>query len=154
TEPAERPLQPPDRGELDLVLAQRRQHLLDVTEEHRARADEQDAVAPELPPVGVEEVRGAVQRHRGLAGARTSPHDQRAGERRPQPPDVEAVALGEVEAAEAEGRVADVERSEAPVGGFDGDVRSRRAWWVPPRRTSLYASATDDAETRIASRRS
>ena len=32
--------------------------------------------------------------------------------------------------------------------------RSRRAWWVPPRRTSAYASATEDAECFIASSRS
>ena len=35
---------PRDRGELHVLLAERRQHLLDVAQEHRARPDEQHAL--------------------------------------------------------------------------------------------------------------
>ena len=68
---------------LDAGLAERRQHLLDVREEESIGPDHQDALAFEREPVGVEQVRGAVQRDHGLARARAALHDQHAGHRRP-----------------------------------------------------------------------
>ncbi len=71
-------LQPGHGRELDLVLAERRQDLLDVAQEHGARSHEEDTVARELAAVGVEEVRRPVERDRGLAGAGAPGDDQRA----------------------------------------------------------------------------
>ena len=48
------------------------QHPLDVAHEDAARADHQHAAALVAAPVGVEEVRRAVQRDHGLAGARAA----------------------------------------------------------------------------------
>ncbi len=62
-------LQARDRGELHVLLAERREHLFDVAQEHRARPDEEDALVREPAPVRVEQVRGAVERDRRLAGA-------------------------------------------------------------------------------------
>ncbi len=73
-------LQPGDRGELDLVLAEGRQDLFDVAQEHRARTDEEHPVDPQLTAVGVEQVRSAVERDGGLAGARAARDDQGAGQ--------------------------------------------------------------------------
>ena len=64
--------------DLDAGLAQRRQHLLDVGEEQPVRPDDQHALALEREAVGVEEVRGAVQRDHGLAGARPALDDEHA----------------------------------------------------------------------------
>ena len=57
-------------------LAERRQHLADVAQEGRVRADDEDAAALEGAAVGVEQVGGAVQRGDGLAGAGAALHDQ------------------------------------------------------------------------------
>ncbi len=73
-------LQAADGRELHLVLTERRQHLLDVPEEHRARADEQDALAAELGAVGVQEVGRAVQRDGGLPRARATRDDKDPGQ--------------------------------------------------------------------------
>ena len=66
-----------DRPLLDRVLAERREHLLDVADERRARAEHQDAAARE---VGEREQQpgGAVQADGGLAGAGTALHHERA----------------------------------------------------------------------------
>ena len=64
---------------LDAGLAERRQHPLDVAEEHPVRPDDQHALVLEREPVGVQQVRRAVQRHHGLAGAGTALHDEHAG---------------------------------------------------------------------------
>ena len=69
-----------EHGQLDAGLAERRQHLLDVAEEQPVRADDEHALALEREPVRVEEVRGAVQRDDGLAGAGAALHDQHARE--------------------------------------------------------------------------
>ena len=67
-----------DRGELHVLLAERRKHLLDVAEEHGARTDEEHALIREPAPVRVEQVRGAVQRDRGLARTRAAPDHEHA----------------------------------------------------------------------------
>ena len=48
----------------------------DVAQERRARADDQHAGALQLAPVRVQQVCGAVQRDRGLAGAGPALHHQ------------------------------------------------------------------------------
>ena len=68
------------RGQVGAGLAQRRQHLLDVAEEEAVRPDHEHALALERVPVGVQEVRGAMERDRGLAGTRAALHDEHAGE--------------------------------------------------------------------------
>ncbi len=57
-------------------LAEGREHPADVAEEGRARTDDQHPALGEQLPVGVQQVRGAVQRDRGLAGAGTALDDQ------------------------------------------------------------------------------
>ncbi len=74
------------RGEDDAGLAEARQHLLDVAQEHRARADDEDAAAGDPLPVRVEQVGRPVQRDSGLAGARAALDDEDAAERRPDDP--------------------------------------------------------------------
>ncbi len=71
-----------DRRQRHPGLAERRKDLIDVTKEERIRADDEDALALEGEPVGVEEVGRAVERDRGLAGARAALDDEQAGERR------------------------------------------------------------------------
>ena len=73
-------LQAVQRRQLHVLLAERREHLLDVAEEHRARADEQHAGRGEPASVCVQEVRGAVQRDCGLAGAGAARDDEHAGD--------------------------------------------------------------------------
>ena len=58
------------RPQRDRGLAEARQHPLDVAHEDAARADDQHAAALVAPAVGVEQERGAVQGHHGLARAR------------------------------------------------------------------------------------
>ena len=67
------------RAGLHALLAEARQHVGDVGEVGLVRPDEEHAAAavPE-PRVGVEEVRRAVQRDDGLAGARTAVDDEGA----------------------------------------------------------------------------
>ena len=71
------------RGQVDARLTQRRQHLLDVTEEEAVGPEHEHALALEQEAVGVEEVGGPVERDRGLARARAALHDEHAGQRRP-----------------------------------------------------------------------
>jgi hypothetical protein len=52
--------------------------VLDVAEEHRTRTDEQHTLGREPAPVRVQEIRGAVQRDRGLSGARPARDDESA----------------------------------------------------------------------------
>ena len=63
-------------------LAERGKHLLDVAQEERVGPDHEHALALEREAVGVEEIGGAVQRHRRLARTRAALDDQDAGERR------------------------------------------------------------------------
>ncbi len=70
------------REQHDAGLAEARQHLLDVTEEHRRWADHEHAAAGDAVAVGVQQVGRAVQRHRRLAGARAALDDEDAGQRR------------------------------------------------------------------------
>ena len=72
-----------DGGQGDPGLAQRGQDLFDVAEEERVRPDHQHALALEREAVGVEEVGGPVQGHRGLAGARAALDHQHPGQRGP-----------------------------------------------------------------------
>ena len=76
-------LQPGRRGQLHFVFPERRQHLVDVTEEHRVRAHQQHSLRPQLPAVRVQQVRSPVQRDRGLAGTGASGHDEHTGQRSP-----------------------------------------------------------------------
>ena len=64
---------------LDAGLAERRQHLLDVAQEHPVGSDDQDPLVLQREAVGVEQVGGAVQGDHGLAGARAALHDEHAG---------------------------------------------------------------------------
>ena len=67
------------RARLDALLAQAGQDVRDVGEVALVRADEQDAAAvPGQPRVGVEQVRGPVQRDDGLPGAWAAVDDERA----------------------------------------------------------------------------
>ena len=68
------------RRQAHFVLAQRRQDLVDVAQEDRARTDEQHALRREALAVRVEEVGGAVQRDGGLAGAGTARDDEDPGD--------------------------------------------------------------------------
>ena len=70
-----------DRAEHHVGLAEGRQDLADVAEEGGVRPDDEHAAALERAPVGVEQVRGPVQRRDGLAGARAALHDQHALQR-------------------------------------------------------------------------
>ena len=84
-------VEPSGRGEHDGRLPERRQHAPDVLEERAARADHQHAAAGQLLAVGVEQVGHAVQRDRGLPGARAAlDHDDAtpaaAGSPRPARP--------------------------------------------------------------------
>ena len=72
-----------ERGALlHAALAERRQHVADVVEEHLVRSDDQHAVAQEAPAMLEQQVRGAVQADRGLAGARPALHDEALVDRR------------------------------------------------------------------------
>ena len=73
----------PDGAEHDAGLAQRRQHLPDVAQERRVGPDHEHAAAGQPVAVGVEQVRGPVQRDGGLAGARAALHHQHARRLRP-----------------------------------------------------------------------
>jgi hypothetical protein len=64
-------------GLLDAALAQRRQHLRDVMQEGGVRPDYQHAGAPQPVRVGIEQVRGAMQTDRRLAGAGRALHGER-----------------------------------------------------------------------------
>ena len=64
---------------LDAGLAERRQHLLDVAQEHPVGTDDQHALILQREPVRVQQVRGAVQRHDRLAGSRAALHHQHPG---------------------------------------------------------------------------
>ena len=67
---------------LDAGLAKRRQHALDVAQEHTVGANDQDTLVFERESECVEQVGSAVQRNHGLAGARPTLHHQHAGLRR------------------------------------------------------------------------
>ena len=67
---------------LDTRLAERRQHPLDVAQEHPVRADDEHALVLQREAVGVQQVGGAVEGDDGLAGARPTLDDQHAGMRR------------------------------------------------------------------------
>ena len=68
-----------DRRQHHRVLAQRRQHLADVPQERRVRADDQHTALLQLGAMVVEQVRRPVQRHRCLPGARTALDHHDAG---------------------------------------------------------------------------
>ncbi len=70
-----------DRRQQHPGLAEGGQHLADVAEEGRVGADDQDGAPGEQFPVLVEEIRGPVQGHGGLAGAGAALHDQDAAVR-------------------------------------------------------------------------
>ena len=71
----------PGVGSTTPVSPRRGQHLLDVAQERLVRADEQHAAAGDALAVRVEQEGGAVQRDRGLAGARAALDDEHAGQR-------------------------------------------------------------------------
>ena len=65
------------RGLGDAALAQRGKHLPDVVQEGVVGPDDEHSRAPQPVRVRVEQVRGTVQAHRCLAGARRALHAQR-----------------------------------------------------------------------------
>ncbi len=69
-------IQIPDRRQQHAGLTERGQHLTDVVEEAAVRAHDEHAALGQLLSVGVEQVGRAVQRDRGLAGARTALDDE------------------------------------------------------------------------------
>ena len=71
-----------DRRQRHAGLAERRQHVLDVAEEQRVGTDDEHTLALEREPVRVEEVGGAMQGDRRLAGAGAALDDEHAGHRR------------------------------------------------------------------------
>ena len=74
-------LEPGHGRELHVVLAQRREHLVDVAKEDGARSDEQHAPGREPLAVRVEQVRGAVERDGRLARAGAAGDHEDAGQR-------------------------------------------------------------------------
>ena len=66
--------------QLDTRLAERRKDLFDVGEEQSVRAHHEHTLALEREPVRVEKVGRPVERHDGLAGARSALHGQHARE--------------------------------------------------------------------------
>ena len=68
-------------GEAHARLAQGREDLLDVTQEERVRPHHEHALALEREAVRVEQVGGAVQCHRGLAGAGAALDDEHPAQR-------------------------------------------------------------------------
>ena len=61
---------------LDTGFAQRRQHALDVPQEHAVRSDDEHSLVLEREPMRVEQVRSTVQGHNGLARTRATLHDE------------------------------------------------------------------------------
>ena len=136
------------RGDLDLrdaeverralahaALAERRQHVGDVVEERPVRPDDEHAVAGEPATVLEQEVGGAVQGDRGLAGARTALHDQRLVDRRPDHDVLLGLDRGDdlAHRTRARGadlgqhRVGDAARRRRPRRGRRGARRGRRS---------------------------
>ena len=124
--------QPRHRREGHPGLPQGRQDLLDVAQEQRVGADHQDALALEGETVRVEEVGGAVQGHRRLAGPRPALDHEHPAERGPDdlvllgldgrddvghPPRPGPVQGGQQRRRAPDGQVADDQ--------FAGAVRSR-----------------------------
>ena len=67
-----------DRTQHHRVLTEGREHAFDVVHEQAARPDDEDPAALEPAPVGVQQVRSAVQRNDRLAGAGTARDDRDA----------------------------------------------------------------------------
>lgn len=65
-----------DRRQQHAGLTERGQHVADVAEEGRVGPDDQHGPLGELFPVRVQQIRGPVQRDRGLPGARPSLDDE------------------------------------------------------------------------------
>ena len=68
------------RRQHDPVLTERRDDVLDVAQERRRRPDEEDR-AGHAGPLGVEQVRGPVERHCRLAGTGRPLYDRHPGAR-------------------------------------------------------------------------
>ena len=104
---------------LDAGLAERRQHPLDVAQEHPVGADDEHALVLEREPVRVQQVGGAVERDDGLAGAGTTLHHQHTGLRRAD--DLVLLALdGGDDVAHAPGAVCVQGSEQRAVGGEAG----------------------------------
>ncbi len=145
TQVAELGLQPRDGAELHVLLAERREHLLDVTEEHRARTDEQHAARREVTAVRVEQVRGTVQRDGGLAGARSAAHDEHAGQVGADRLVLLGLDRGD-DVAHAAGAMA-IERGEQRALAGDGEARGLRRLGVEHlvvERGDVTATASDE----------
>ncbi len=67
---------------LDTGLAERREHPLDVAQEHPVRSDDEDALILQREAVGVQQICRAVEGDDGLAGARTALDHEHTGLRR------------------------------------------------------------------------
>ena len=67
---------------LDSCFTERRQHALDVAEEHTVRSDHEHALVFEWETMRVQQIRGAVQRDDRLAGSGATLHDEHARMRR------------------------------------------------------------------------
>ena len=65
-----------DGGQHDIVLAERRQHLVDVAEKGSTRADYQNSAPGQLLTVGIEKVGGPMERDHGFPGARSAFDDE------------------------------------------------------------------------------
>jgi hypothetical protein len=78
--------QPAGRREHHRGLPECGQDVGDITEEAGRRAHDQDTAPGQPGAVRVQQVRHAVQRHRGLAGARAALHDDSAGQWHPDDP--------------------------------------------------------------------
>ncbi len=66
------------RRQYDPVLTERRDDVLDISQERRRRPDEEDC-ASQAGSLGVEQIRGPVERHCRLAGTRRPLDDRHAG---------------------------------------------------------------------------
>ena len=62
----------PPRDRPGILLAQVRQHLIDVLAEHRVDGEQVNLLRPQILPLPVEQVRNPLQEHRRLAAARDS----------------------------------------------------------------------------------
>ena len=62
-------------GEYYICLAEAGQNLIDISEEHRARAHDEHTISGEFLSVGIEQPRRTMQSHHGLSGAWSTLHN-------------------------------------------------------------------------------
>ena len=136
-----RSVEPADGRHLDAGLAERGQDVLDVAEEQRVGTDDQHPLAFQRKAVGVEQVGGAVQGDRRLAGAWSALHDEHAAQRAAD--DLVLLPLdGRHDVAHAPGA--------GPLEGGEEGPRPRQAGAEAPAAESLVAGVAVATEGAVA----